>query len=141
MSEVKVSDEIQASADAVWELVRDFGGIMKWSAGGIEGVEVEGEGVGAVRTLRLPGGASLQERLEAHDDAARSFSYSFVGKLLLPAENYYATLTVVPVGADKCRVDWGSTFEPKDVPEAQVTGIIEGIYKGGIGAIKKVLES
>lgn len=138
--EVRVSDGIEASADRVWELVREFGGIMKWSSGGaIQSVEVEGEGIGAVRTLHLAGGAQLQEKLEALDDAARSFSYSFTGKVLLPLSDYYATLTVVETGPGTCRVEWGSTFEPAGVSEEQARGMVEGIYTGGIAGIKQAL--
>ena len=43
MINVKVSDRVAASADAVWDLLRDFGGIQRYSAG-IESCSVEGEG-------------------------------------------------------------------------------------------------
>ena len=70
MVSVKVSERIEATADQVWELFRDFGGVQRFSAG-IEKVEVTGACLGAVRTLSLPGGVSLQERLEAFDDRGR----------------------------------------------------------------------
>ena len=140
MSEVKIVDEIQASADRVWNLVKDFGGILKWSAGAIEGVTVEGDGIGAVRTLSISGGMSLQEKLEAYDEASQSFSYSFVGEAPLPLDAYYATLTVRDAGPGLARVEWSSTFEPRGVPEAQAVAMVEGIYKNGIGGIKQALE-
>jgi carbon monoxide dehydrogenase subunit G len=135
---VLVTEDVEASADRVWELVRGFGDILKWSGGAIESIEVEGEGIGAVRTLGIAGGAQLQEKLEAHDDAARSFSYSFTGKVLLPLQDYYATLTVVESG-ESSRVEWGSTFEPDGVSEEQARGMVEGIYQNGIAGIKKAL--
>jgi hypothetical protein len=138
MAEVRVVEEIGASADAVWELVRDFGGVMKW-ASTLESCKVEGEGIGAVRTLALPGGAAIRERLERFEDAARSFSYSILDGPL-PVEDYLATLVVRAKGADRCEVDWASTFEPKGVPEERVLGIIRGVYEGGIREIKKNLE-
>jgi hypothetical protein len=141
MSKALVTDEIEASADTVWELVRDFGGIMKWSAGAVQAVSVEGEGIGAIRTLTVTGGVSLQEKLEARDEAQRSFSYSFAGKVLLPVDRYYATLTVVPIDEGRCRVEWGSTFEPNGATEEQAIAMLEGIYKNGIGGIKQALAS
>ena len=50
MVSVKVSERVEAAADAVWDLFRDFGGVQRFSAG-IEKVEVTGTGIGAVRTL------------------------------------------------------------------------------------------
>lgn len=136
---VMVTEELQASSEQVWELVRGFGEIMKWSGGAIESVDVEGDGIGAVRTLGIPGGARLQEKLEAYDDAGRTFSYSFVGKLLLPLNDYYATMTIIDTGANQCRVEWGSTFSPNGVSEEQAGSMVEGIYKNGIVGIKKAL--
>jgi hypothetical protein len=73
MASVKVTDRIAASADRVWDLVCDFGGIGRWAAA-VESVTLAGEGIGAVRTIGLPGGVKLQERLEASDDRTRTLS-------------------------------------------------------------------
>ncbi len=137
MSHVEVVDEVRASADAVWELVRDFGGITKWST--IESCEVEGEGIGAVRTLGIGGGASIRERLESFDQGSRSFSYSIIDGPL-PLENYLSTFQVSERGADRCQIEWGSSFDPVGASEEQVAGILRGVYEGGIAAIKKNLE-
>ena len=136
---VQVTEELQASGEVVWQLVRGFGEIMKWSGGAVESVSVEGDGIGAVRTIGIAGGAQLQEKLEAHDDAKRSFSYSFVGELLLPVKDYYATMTIIDTGANQCRIEWGSTFTPNGVGEEQAGGMIEGIYKNGIAGLKNAL--
>ena len=136
---VLVTEELQSSAGVVWEMVRGFGEIMKWSGDAIESVSVEGNGVGAVRTIGIAGGAQLQEKLEAHDDAKRTFSYSFVGELLLPVEDYFATMTIIETGANQCRVEWGSTFTPNGVSEEQASGMIEGIYKNGIAGLRNAL--
>ena len=136
---VLVTEDLQASAESVWELVRGFGEIMKWSGDAIQSVSVEGDGIGAVRTIGIAGGAQLQEKLEAHDDGKRTFSYSFVGELLLPLDDYYATLTIIDTGANQCRVEWGSTFTPKGVSEEQARGMVEGIYTNGIGGIKNAV--
>jgi len=137
MASVKVADRIAASPDAVWELLRDFGGIQKFSAG-IEACTVEGEGVGAVRTIRMPGGLALRERLEAFDDAGRSLSYAILGETPLPFTDYLSTIRLSEDG-DGCGIEWSSTFEPKAAAEAKARSIIESIYTGGIRGLKKAL--
>ncbi len=138
MSEVKVSEEVGASAEAVWKLLRDFGGIQKWAAG-IESCSVDGEGIGAVRTLGVAGGASLQERLEAFDDQRRTFSYSIIGASPLPVTDYLSKVEVTQTGPDSSRVDWSASFEPKGISEEQAQQIVRGIYTGGIDGLKKTL--
>ena len=135
MSKVWVTEELQASAQTVWELVREFDGIAKWLGPMVQNMTVEGEGIGAIRTIALPGDMKLQEQLESYDEAGRSFAYAILGDGPLPVSNYLATLKIVEVGPNTCRVEWGSSFEPKN-PEAEVVAMIEGIYKTGIAGIK-----
>lgn len=137
MGSVKVVDSVEASADRVWGLLRDFGGIDR-IAQGIEGCEVEGEGVGAVRTLSLAGGLRLQERLEAFDDPGRTLSYAIIGKHPLPLDNYLSTVRVVEESDARCTIEWGSSYDAKG-PEAEVSKMVEGIYRGGIKGIRKAL--
>lgn len=137
MASAKVSERVEASADAVWELLRDFGGVRRYSPV-IEECTVEGDGIGAVRTLTMPGGLSLQERLEAFDDAGRRLQYAIIAGPL-PFENYLATVEVREDG-DACTIDWSSTLDAKGVTDEQAIGIVEGIYTGGIQGIKKALD-
>lgn len=137
MASVKVTDRIGASADRVWDLVRDFGGIQRWAAG-VESVSVSGDGVGAVRTLSMPGGLTLNERLEAVDDRTRTLSYAIVGSHPLPFDDYLATIRLAEDG-EGCQVDWSSTFTPRAGAEAQAASLIEGIYRGGIAGLKKAV--
>jgi hypothetical protein len=137
MASVKVTDRIEAGADSVWGLLRDFGGIKKFSTT-IESCTVEGEGLGAVRTITMPGGLQLQERLEAFDDAGRSLQYAIIGENPLPFTDYLSTIRLSEDG-DGTAIEWSSTFEPKGIPEEQAGKIIEGIYTGGIAGMKSAL--
>ena len=138
--EVRMTRRYGVPAEEIWGLLRDFGGIQRWNQQGIESVRVEGEGVGAIRTIGLPGGASLQERLEAFDEDDLSFSYSFTGELLLPLADYLASMTVIPVDEGSCEVVWESTFGPGELTEDQARATIEGIYAGGLDALGKTVE-
>ena len=136
MVEVQVSEVVEAPAEQVWALLSDFGGVARYSPG-IEGCEVRGEGVGAVRALRLPGGATLEERLESLDPAARRLSYSIVSGPI-PVKNYLATIAVREEGGG-CRIDWGSRFEPVGLDDDRARSMIEGVYRGGIAGVRRAL--
>lgn len=138
MAEVKVEETVEAPAAAVWALVSDFGGVDKWAGPAIQGCSVEGEGVGAVRTLTLPGDATLQEKLESFDPESRTQSYSIVDPSPLPLTGYLSTLHVEEDGPQRCRVQWNGRFDPKG-DAAPVEGMIHGIYTGGIAGIRKAL--
>src|SRR5262245_48773798 len=74
MGHAKATGTISAPVDKVWAIVRDFGNLA-W--GGIPGVTLEGEGIGAVRTFTSRG-VTIRERLEALDDLGHTLSYSIL---------------------------------------------------------------
>src|SRR5262245_44434888 len=141
MTEVKVSESLAAPAAKVWGLLGDFGGIAKWGGSMLESCKVEGSGVGAVRTIGIAGGASIQERLEAYDDVGRALTYAIIGKSPIPIRNYLSTCRVVATGPNDCRVDWEGRFEPDGVPEEQAQAMVRGIYTGAIAGVRKLLSA
>jgi hypothetical protein len=69
----------------------DFGGIGKFMPE-VESVEMRGDGVGAVRTVRIKGiPVGMEERLEALVDG-RLLSYSIINETPLPLERYHAVV-------------------------------------------------
>lgn len=129
MTSATVTETVAASADDVWRIMSDFGGIEPNEM--IAGCTVEGDGVGAVRTIALNGGGEIIERLESQDDGARTFSYAIINDSPLPVKNYVSTVKISG-DAGSTTVDWSSTFEAAGAPEADVIKLIEGVYKGGI---------
>jgi len=136
MASVKISDRIDAPADKVWDLVGDFGGIGRFSKG-FKSVTCAGSGVGAIRTITLPNDTQMQERCELLDAARRTLDYAIIAGPM-PIANYLARIQLFEDG-DGTRIEWGSTFDPNGISEAQAVAMIEGVYKGGIAGLKKAL--
>ncbi len=134
MSDVAVTLEFNSSADAVFKELADFGGLGAW-APGVVSCKLEGSGIGAVRSVEMPGGAVMEERLEALDDSLRTLSYSIIGGPL-PVDNYLATIKVSEAG-EGCRVDWSASFDaPEGVPAEGVASGVSGAYSGMLAALK-----
>jgi carbon monoxide dehydrogenase subunit G len=137
MGSIAIEEEIAASAETAWKSIGDFAGISSWMPG-IEQCDVEGEGLGAVRTVQM-GPIKIVEKLEALDDAARSISYS-ITEGPLPVQNYLATIQVSEAGTG-CRIDWTARFDlPEGVEEAAIAPALEGAYGGALKALKSQLE-
>jgi carbon monoxide dehydrogenase subunit G len=138
MSSFKIEQNYGTSADEVWTYIGDFAGIDSWMPG-VESCETDGEGVGSVRKVGMPG-MSVEETLEALDPAARSISYS-IGKGPLPVQNYLATIHVSEEGTG-CSVAWSAEFDlPEGIPDEPILQALEGAYGGALAALKKKLES
>jgi len=134
---VQVVESIAASADDVWNILSDFGGIKV--GGPIEAFEIEGEGVGAVRTITM-GGGQVIERLDVFDPATRTFAYSILNNdNPLPVANYAATVKITAEGDGACRVDWSGTFDVDGADEETACTVVRGIYTGGIQRARAAL--
>jgi carbon monoxide dehydrogenase subunit G len=141
MSKVTISEKVAAPAAEVWELLGDFGGLARWCGPVLQSCTVEGSGVGAVRTVGLPDGNSIRERLEGLDSSRRTLSYSIVGKSPIPVRDYLATCRVVETGPSECRVDWEGHFEPDGVSDEEAQRMVGSSYSGSIARVRKLLRA
>lgn len=138
MTTVQVVEDIEANAIDVWNILSDFGGIKV--GGPIEAFEIEGEGVGAVRTITM-GGGQVIERLDQFDEDTLTFAYCIVNEdNPLPVSNYSSIVKITADSDKSCTVDWTGTFEPKGVDEEAASKVVRGIYTGGIMGARKALE-
>ena len=135
MTTVEVIETVNSNAQSVWDILGDFGGIKV--GGPITAFTLEGEGVGAVRTITM-GGANIVERLEEFDSAAMALKYAILNEdSPLPVSNYAATIKVISNGDSACTVEWIGTFEAKGAPEEAASEAVRGIYTGGIARARK----
>lgn len=131
---VSMSTELDAVPADVWKVVGDFGALDKFVAV-VESVDVEGEGVGAVRTLHLPEGATVTETLDAWDADAMSYSYS-ISESPLPIEGYSSTIAVSALEGGRTKVDWSSKFKAKGAPDADARKSVTDFYALGFAGLK-----
>ena len=98
------STVIDAPADAVWAKIRDFNGMPDWYPEVIATSEIEdgkaGDQVGAIRSFTLGDGTHLREKLLAHSDEKRSYTYDFQ-KTPFDVDNYNATIRVAGHGREQ----------------------------------------
>lgn len=136
MGQARVVDEIAASADALWALVRDFGGIQRWNPT-LSSCELDKPGVGGIRTIKM-GEVTVRERLEKIDEARKTLSYSIV-EAPLPVRDYLSTIEIGEAGPTRSTIIWSSTFEPGGMTDEQLTQLFEGVYRQGIDGLRAAL--
>jgi hypothetical protein len=134
MAKVDMSVSLGAPARTVWDVIGGFNALAQWHPAVAKSEEVQ-EGGRKLRRLSLQGGGEIVEALESHDDGSRSYSYTIVSGPL-PVANYRSELKIREDGAQRCTVEWGSSFEPKGA-ETQAVEAIRGVYQAGFDALKK----
>jgi D-threo-aldose 1-dehydrogenase len=130
--EASASIDVSASADQVWRLIGGFGSLPDWLPY-ISKSELSAGG--RVRHLANLRGDSIVERLEAFDDAARSYSYSIL-QAPFPVSDYLSTLRVQQAAdGNRSRVQWSGKFIPKGVSAAEASLLFRRIFEDGLKAL------
>jgi carbon monoxide dehydrogenase subunit G len=127
MAETQVDITIDKNADDVWAIIRDFGGLPKWSPG-IETCRVEGDD----RIIAMSG-MEITEHLFRLDDDARVLVYGVTAGA--PFEHHRVTITVSPEG-DNSHVTWDVEVKPDEMAP-----MMKDMYGKGLAALKKYAES
>lgn len=142
-----VSDEVDAPADAIWNLLLDWPAILDWMR--VEGRPVPlidvtlkpGHSVGTLPCSRLckfdvsalPPGVAIPEvvpeTLLHVDPIARFIYYNMEGEGPFGLRNYLATTEVDDLGNGRSRVTCSGRFDlPESAPAETVKGVIESVY-------------
>jgi hypothetical protein len=111
--EVKFTHEVATTPDRVWAAVGDPGLAMLVPAL-VEKIEVSGIGVGAERTLHLPGGAEVKERIIARDDAAMTYTYVVIDFGPVPWLECVGTWSVTGMTNGHSMVTYSARIVPRD---------------------------
>jgi len=119
MAEAFYSIVLDHSANRVWSVIRPFDHYA-WAgvpgATTIEGGKA-GDQVSAVRRVELADRV-VRQKLLAHSDMERSYTYAFDGPPPQPVRDYVATIRVTPVvESGKAFVEWRAKFDCLDAAE------------------------
>ena len=143
MARAYYSTVFEHSAERVWSLLRDFGNYRIWvdevDESGIEDGR-PGDAVGAVRFVRM-GETHIRQRLLAHSDLERCYSYAFVGVPRFPVRDFLATIRVTPViDGGRSFVEWRAEFDCVAEEHEHWTGFFARSFAGWLGSLRRRLE-
>ena len=122
MAEGAVDVRVDATPEAVWAKVGDFGGVADFFPG-IESFRLEGD----ERVIGMFG-MEIRERLVSRDDATRTLSYSVIDGV--PIESHTATITVEADG-EGSKVTWAYNVVPDEMAP-----IFGDTYKAALAAVE-----
>jgi hypothetical protein len=133
MTQVSSTITINAPADAIWPVISDLRAACHYLAMFVN-CTVEGEGVGALRTLTSADGTTIVERLDALDQAAHRLRYSLLTDTHF--RNCLTTVTVCDLGEGQCELEWSATFQPDGLPAGEAQEMLEGALAANCVALK-----
>ena len=140
MVQAYTSTVINASAERIWENIRDFNALPDWHPGIIESRVEAGEladKIGCVRVLNLKDGGFIRERLLALSDYEYTCTYSIL-ESPMGVDNYIATLKLTPItDGNRTFAEWSAKFDCDSEKETELIEAIEqNIFQGGFDSLK-----
>ena len=140
MVKIYTSSVIDAPADRVWAVVRDFNGMPKWHPiirdSRIES-SLPSDRVGCIRNFNLKDGGNIREQLLALSDFDYSCTYSIL-ESPMGVQNYIATLKLTPVtDGNRTFAEWSAEFDAPPAQERRLADDIgQGVFQAGFTALK-----
>lgn len=145
------SSVLDQSADRAWDLVRDLNNYPLYIEGVTESSiedDKRGDEVGAVRRF-LYGETWIRQRLTAHSDPNRSFTYVGMDRFDFPAKegaaalapiDYQGTLRLTPiVNDDRAFVEWFVEFAGQPDQARQWTDLLSGLIVQWVESLQRTL--
>jgi hypothetical protein len=141
MVKVFTSSVIDAPAERVWSVIRDFNALPAWHPG-IADSRIEGnqpsDKVGCIRNFNLKGGGNIREQMLALSDYDYVCTYAI---LVSPmgVENYIATLKLMPItDGHRTYAEWSAEFDcPPDREKKLAEEVSQGVFQSGFDALKR----
>jgi hypothetical protein len=134
---------ITADAQAVWDVVGDFGGFAKFIPA-LASIEVVGTGPGSVRYKQFKeGGSVVIEQLNSRDDRALSMTWTTIYNNL-GIRNLWASMTVVPDSERLCNATWTIIAEPAEGNPAspvEFHNFLQGFADDAMNNVQKLFAS
>ena len=135
MVRIERAVRIASPAATAWRVLGDFSA-TEIAAGICSRIEVDGAGIGAVRTMYIAGtwgdgytgGAEVyvKERLESYDEEERCMTYRLVDAGPLPFADYLGSARLVCAGPDRCIAVMTSAFVPVEMDDAAAAALSRG---------------
>ena len=129
---------VDVSADAMWQVISDFGAACQYLIM-VENCTVEGQGIGALRTLTSADGSTIVERLETLDGVAHRLSYVLLTDT--PFRDCLTTMLVRELGRSRAELAWSATFEADGLPMEEARELLEGALAANCLALKQFMEA
>jgi ligand-binding SRPBCC domain-containing protein len=112
MGTIRKVIEIDAPAEAVWDVIRDVGAVhTRLAPGFVVDTQLESDG----RVVEFANGLSARELIVGMDPQLKRLAYAVVGG---SARHHNASFEVIPSGPDRSQLVWTSDFLPDTAASA-----------------------
>jgi carbon monoxide dehydrogenase subunit G len=140
MHKLFVTKKIAVPFDNAWKILSDFGELPKW-LDNVEKIELEGKGVGMIRSVKFAGReVPAREKLIALDDKNFSTTYGAAGGNdgITYMSNFNSTIKLIKAGENDTIVNWTAGVDPGQGTTVEwINNRLIGFYSDLLDKIEK----
>jgi uncharacterized protein YndB with AHSA1/START domain len=126
---------IDATPDAVWDVLGDLAATPEWLPG-TTAARVDGD----IRTCTTTDGFEIREQISGYSAERRSYAFRHLA-VPMPVTDSGGSFTVRPDGPGHARVELESSFEALDpAQEEQVAAMLDGALRQALNGLKARVE-
>ncbi len=137
MTHASSTIRIDVPAATIWSVISEFGAAVQYLVM-VVACTVEGQGIGARRTLKSVDGSTIVECLDALDTAAQYLSYTLLTDT--PFRDCVTTMVLRYIGPNQTDLVWSATFEADGLPANEAAALLEGALAANCRALKGFIE-
>lgn len=137
--QIKVTKIINTAADNVWPLISQIKGLERWFPI-IDNCYVDGDGVGAMRTLELSEGGKMIDRIDEINHQQKKLCYTRV-ELPFPLVNYQGIVYVENLNNEKTKIIWIVDYDVDSENKDAMQDLIQGALTDGVNGLAKELST
>lgn len=142
LDRASVDAQISAPAKAVWDFLRWDNLESMLPSGLFAGVDYDERRpvAGATRSVRLPDGRTIRERLERVDPVDLAFDYRVIDLADFPLAEYDGQVRVEAVTPASCKLHFACQFEPLGISADEWRSIYSDMQDAYIAFIRSSVE-
>ena len=130
-----ITKKMNVPAEQAWDAIRQFGRLDVWFPSMAE-CKIEGEGIGAIRSLTLDGGlGSIKDRLVALDEDNHRLTYERT-ESPFPVTSYLGNVEVFDSFDSQAVVVWTIDFESEPEMSEPVAAILKDAIAAGLDGME-----
>lgn len=147
---LKLEVSINADAEKVWALMKDFCSIADWNPGVTACDADTPDQKGTIRTVTLAAGGTLEEKLNKVTPETMRIQYTLVksNSDALPVRTLGSILTVKPAGDGASTLEYKAAFyrafpgmaPPPELNDEACAQALRNLYEPGLNSLKQAAE-
>jgi hypothetical protein len=127
---------VNSNGLTIWQKLIEFGGTEKFVPELIESVDIEGKGIGSLRTIHIKGGGEIIERLTSINTDKMEMKFIIISTPM-PIENYEGIFTVTNIDDITCSVLFESIYDVLPEQKAEMYNAIKNFQTVFISNLHK----